>query len=307
MPSCLDCGGVVPRNLPAREMAVSVESSPQQSASAHVIVLGSHKDGAGKSTIAMHVAVALINGGQRVATIDLDAQHQTLTQYVAHRRAVGSSELRRPTQLVSTGGSRLLVEEEEIEFFSIVDAVASIGATHDVIVVDTPALDNDLIRFVHSLADTLITPLERETVGVHDVQIMGTQHYAELVRGARQRRSRADGKPIDWVVVRNRLSATEARAAGATSRGLKEQAGRLGFRCVEGLAERAVYGELFARGLTVLDRLDQATLGAPPNLAHVTAQREVTSLIAGLALPVGPGQWPSPPIAPLGEHDLLKT
>jgi chromosome partitioning protein len=305
MPSCLDCGGVVPRNLPAREMAVSVESSPQQPASAHVIVLGSHKDGAGKSTIAMHVAVALLNLGQRVATIDLDAQRQTLTQYVAHRRAAGSSELRRPTHLVSTGGSRLLVEDDEIEFFSIVDAVASIGATHDVIVVDTPALDNDLIRFVHSLADTLITPLERETT--HDVQTTGTQHYAELVRGARQRRSRLDGKSIDWVVVRNRLSATEASHASATSKGLNELAVRLGFRCVEGLAERAAYGELFARGLTVLDRLDQATLGAPPNLAHVTAQREVTSLIAGLALPVGPGQWPSPPIAPLGEHDLLKT
>jgi chromosome partitioning protein len=305
MPSCLDCGGAVPRNLPVREKAVSVESSPQQSASAHVIVLGSHKDGAGKSTIAMHVAVALINCGQRVATIDLDAQRQTLTQYVAHRRSTGSSGLRRPTHLVSTGGSRLLVEEEAIEFFSIVDAVASIGATHDVIVVDTPALDNDLIRFVHSLADTLITPLE--TAGARDVQSMGREHYAELVRGARQRRSRADGKSIDWVVVRNRLSATEANDAGATSKGLDELAGRLGFRCVEGLAERAVYGELFAHGLTVLDRLDQATLGAPPNLAHVTAQREVTSLIAGLALPVGPGQWPSPPIAPLGEHDLLKT
>jgi chromosome partitioning protein len=286
-------------------MAVSVESNPQQPASAHVIVLGSHKDGAGKSTIAMHVAVALLNFGQRVATIDLDAQRQTLTQYVAHRRAAGSSELRRPTHLVSTGGSRLLVEDDEIEFFSIADAVASIGATHDVIVVDAPALDNDLIRFVHSLADTLITPLERETA--HDVEITGTQHYAELVRGARQRRSRVDGKSIDWVVVRNRLSATEASHAGATSKGLNELAGHLGFRCVEGLAERAAYGELFARGLTVLDRLDQATLGAPPNLAHVTAQREVTSLIAGLALPVGPGQWPSPPIAPLGEHDLLKT
>jgi len=307
MPSCLDCGGAVPRNLPAREMAVSVESSPQQPASAHVIVLGSHKDGAGKSTIAMHVAVALINCGQRVATIDLDAQRQTLTQYIAHRRTAGSSELRRPTHLVSTGGSRLLVEEEEIEFFSIVDAVASIGATHDVIVVDTPALDNDLIRFVHSLSDTLITPLERETVGAHDVQIMGMQQYAELVRGARQRRSRADCKSIDWAVVPNRLSATEASDASATSKGLNELAGRLGFRCVEGLAERAVYGELFAHGLTVLDRLDQATLGAPPNLAHVTAQREVTSLFAALALPVGPGQWPSPPIAPLGEHDLLKT
>jgi chromosome partitioning protein len=284
---------------------VSIESSPQQPASTHVIVLGSHKDGAGKSTIAMHVAVALLNCGQRVATVDLDAQHKTLTHYVEHRRAAGSSELRRPTHLVSTGGSRLLVEDEGIEFFSIVDAVASIGATHDVIVVDTPASDGDLIRFVHSLADTLITPLDRDTA--YHVQMMGTQHYAELVSGARQRRNRADGKSIDWVVVCNRLSATEASDAGATSKGLNELAGRLAFRCVEGLAERAVYGELFVRGLTVLDRLDQATLGALPNLAHVTAQREVTSLIAGLALPVGPGQWPSPPIAPLGEHDLLKT
>jgi chromosome partitioning protein len=309
-PLWLDCGGTVPRNPSGREMAVSVESSPQP-ASAHVIVLGSHKDGVGKTTIAMHVAVALLNFGQRVATLDLDAQRQTLTQYVAHRRAAGSSELRRPTHLVSTGGSRLLVEEEAIEFFSIVDAVTSIGATHDVIVVDTPASDSDLIRFVHSLADTLITPLDSrldgDIAGAYDAQLTGTQHYAELVRGARQRRNRADGKSIDWVVVRNRLSATEARESGAASKGLNGLAGRLAFRCVEGLAERAVYGELFARGLTVLDRLDQATLGAPPNLAHVTAQREVTSLITGLALPVGPGQWPSPPIAPLGEHDLLKT
>src|SRR5262245_53926470 len=159
---------------------VSVESSPQQPASAHVIVLGSHKDGAGKSTIAMHVAVALLNCGQRVATIDLDAQHQTLTQYVAHRRAAGSRDLRLATHLVNTGGSRLLVEEERIEFFSVVDAVASIGASHDVIVVDAPASDSDLIRFVHSLADTLITPLDNrldgDSAGAHDAQLTGAQH-----------------------------------------------------------------------------------------------------------------------------------
>ena len=87
---------------------MSIESSPQQPASAHVIVLGSHKDGVGKSTIAMHVAVALLNGGQRVATIDLDAQHKSLTRYIAHRRSAAQSELRLPTHLVSTGGSRLL-------------------------------------------------------------------------------------------------------------------------------------------------------------------------------------------------------
>ena len=287
---------------------MSVESSSQQPASAHVIVLGSHKDGAGKSTLAMHVAVALLNGGQRVATIDLDAQHRSLTRYIAHRRSAAQSELRLPTHLVSTGGSRLLVEDEGIEFFSIVDAVASIGATHDVLVIDTPASDSDLIRFVHSLADTLITPLDgRVDADAHAPQIADTQRYSDVVRSARQRRGRADGKSIDWVVVRNRLSGSDARDARPSATELSELAAGLGFRCVEGLAERAVYSELFVCGLTVLDRLDQATLGAPPNLAHVTAQREVAGLITGLALPVGSGQWQSPPIAPLGEHDLLKT
>ena len=287
---------------------MSVESSSQQPASTHVIVLGSHKDGAGKSTLAMHVAVALLNGGQRVAAIDLDAQHRSLTRYIAHRRSAAQSELRLPTHLVSTGGSRLLVEDEGIEFFSVVDAVASIGATHDVLVIDTPASDSDLIRFVHSLADTLITPFDgRVDADAHAPQIADTQRYSDVVRSARQRRGRADGKSIDWVVVRNRLSGSDARDARPSATELSGLAARLGFRCVEGLAERAVYSELFERGLTVLDRLDQATLGAPPNLAHVTAQREVASLITGLALPVGPGQWSSPPIAPLGEHDLLKT
>jgi len=289
---------------------VSVEPNQQQPASAHVIVLGSHKDGVGKSTIVMHVAVALLNGGQRVATIDLDTRQKSLTRYIAKRRAAAQSELRLPTHLVSTGGSRLLVEDEGIEFFSVVDAVASVGATHDVLVIDTPASDSDLIRFVHSLADTLITPLDgRLDADTHDhaAQMADTQRYGELVRGARQRRSRADGKSIDWVVMRNRLSGAEARDTRPAAATLDELARRFGFRCVGGLAERAVYGELFERGLTVLDRLDQATLGGPPNLAHVTAQREIAGLIAALALPVGPGQWPSPPIAPLGEHDLLKT
>jgi chromosome partitioning protein len=36
--------------------------------SAHVVVLGNEKGGSGKSTTAMHVAVALMNVGQRVAT-----------------------------------------------------------------------------------------------------------------------------------------------------------------------------------------------------------------------------------------------
>jgi cellulose biosynthesis protein BcsQ len=39
-----------------------------------VIVVANEKGGSGKSTVAMHVAVALMKAGQRVATIDLDTQ-----------------------------------------------------------------------------------------------------------------------------------------------------------------------------------------------------------------------------------------
>src|ERR1700752_2941695 len=54
--------------------------------SAHVIVLGNEKGGSGKSTTAMHVAVALLQAGQRVATIDLDSRQRSFTHYIENRR-----------------------------------------------------------------------------------------------------------------------------------------------------------------------------------------------------------------------------
>ena len=79
---------------------------------------------------------------------------------------------------------------------------------------------------------------------------------------------------MDWIVVRNRLSARHARRR-PIGEGLNALAGRLGFRCADGLAERVVYREFFPRGLTALDRIDEATLGTRPSLAHVTAREEV--------------------------------
>ena len=49
-----------------------VQASQGPSGSAHVVVLGNEKGGSGKSTTALHIAVALLKAGQRVATIDLD-------------------------------------------------------------------------------------------------------------------------------------------------------------------------------------------------------------------------------------------
>src|SRR5580704_3486155 len=53
----------------------------------HVVVVGNHKGGCGKSTLAMHIIVALLDAGRRVASFDLDVRQQTLTHYIENRRA----------------------------------------------------------------------------------------------------------------------------------------------------------------------------------------------------------------------------
>src|SRR5689334_16578598 len=56
-----------------------VQSSP------HVVVLGNQKGGSGKSTFAMHIIVALLKAGKRVASFDLDLNQLTLTRFLRNR------------------------------------------------------------------------------------------------------------------------------------------------------------------------------------------------------------------------------
>ena len=56
---------------------------------ARVIVVGNEKGGSGKSTVAMHVAVALMKARQSVTTVDLDFRQRSLTHYVENRRMWG--------------------------------------------------------------------------------------------------------------------------------------------------------------------------------------------------------------------------
>src|SRR6266478_7395582 len=131
--------------------------------SAHVIVLGNEKGGSGKSTTAMHIAVSLLKAGQRVATIDLDSRQKTFTHYVENRRNWAKrcgGRLKAPTHFcVSSGSTRKLDENEAIEFTRFSDALASIERAYDFLVIDTPGTDNHLTRLAHSMADTLVTPI----------------------------------------------------------------------------------------------------------------------------------------------------
>ena len=55
-------------------------------AKAHHIVFANEKGGTGKSTTAVHVAIALASRGARVACLDLDSRQRTLYRYLENRK-----------------------------------------------------------------------------------------------------------------------------------------------------------------------------------------------------------------------------
>src|SRR5665213_343852 len=225
----------------------SINKSPQ---SAHVVVLGNEKGGSGKSTTALHIAVALLKAGQRVATIDLDSRQQSFTHYIENRRAWAERariNLELPTHYcVPRADGNSLDANEAKEFASFSNAISAIEHSHDVVVIDTPGSDTYLMRLAHSMADTLITPLndsfvDFDVLGTLDqtnFTVTGESHYAEMVREARRQRRLVDGQLTDWAVVRNRLSALGSRNKRLVGDGITELSKRMGFRSVDGFAER---------------------------------------------------------------------
>ncbi len=271
------------------------------SSGVRVIVVANEKGGSGKSTVAIHIAVALLRAGQTVATIDLDTQQRSFTHYVDNRLAWARQrgiELPSPTHVLFDEEGEFTSRESEAEGRqTLAETVNSLAENHSYIVIDTPGHNYYLMRMAHCLADTLITPLNDSFV---DLDVLGSvdpenytvtsvSHYARLVGDARRERQAAEKPEMDWIVLRNRLSMLASRNKRLVDDALRDLAERLNFRYVEGLAERVVFREFYPRGLTAVDELNAATLGARPTMSHATAQLEVQGLLGvllGSAAPV---------------------
>ena len=181
-------------------------------------MLGNEKGGSGKSTVAMHVAVALMNAGQSVATIDLRFPAAEL--HPLHRQPPGLGETRAgrlripPHHCVARAEGVKVDANEAHRVRPFRRGVGAVEHTHDFIVIDTPGNDTYLMRLAHSMADTLITPLndsfiDFDVLGTVDpltFAVTGTSHYAEMIRETRRQRRLSTTRPTDWIVLRNRLS-----------------------------------------------------------------------------------------------------
>jgi chromosome partitioning protein len=270
--------------------SIAVERRP------HVIVLGNEKGGSGKSTAAMHVIVGLLRDGHRVGAIDLDARQGTLTAYITARSAFAADRgipLPMPLAMAvhrSTLDGRAAAEAEEAVRFQ--GTMAALTPTCDVVVIDCPGSDSHLSRLGHAQADTLVTPINDSFVDFAMLakvdperhRVVHPSIYSEMVWEARKQRFARDRGKIDWIVMRNRLGASEARNKRDVGTTLEALAKRIGFRTVKGFGERVIFRELYLQGLTLMDVRD-AGLGMSFGMSHVAARAEVRALIAAIGIP----------------------
>ncbi|WP_435256455.1 division plane positioning ATPase MipZ [Thioclava sp. FR2] len=262
---------------------------------AHIIVTGNEKGGSGKSTTCMHVATALCRLGFRVGALDLDLRQKTFGRYVENRRAyMARAGLDLPTpdyrDLPEIDPATLQPGENPYDA-RLSAAVAALDPISDFILIDCPGSHTRLSQVAHSLADTLITPLNDSFVDFDLLaridpetnKVKGPSIYAEMVWNARQLRAQAGLKPIDWIVLRNRMGAQQMHNKRKVGAALEELSRRIGFRVAPGFSERVIFRELFPRGITLLDLKDTGV--DQLNLSNIAARQEVRDLMRELNLP----------------------
>ena len=262
---------------------------------AHIIVFGNEKGGSGKSTTCMHTATALARSGAKVGTLDLDLRQKTFTRYLENRAAYAQANgvtLPMPEVHELPKVDRATLAEGENPFDrSLTLAVEELRERCDFVVIDCPGSHTRLSQVAHSLADTLVTPLNDSFVDFDLLartdpdtgDILGPSVYSEMVWHARQLRARDGRKPIDWIVLRNRLGAQEMHNKRRMGQALEDLSKRIGFRVAPGFTERVIFRELFPRGMTLLDLKDIGI--STLNMSNVAARQEVRDLLTSLNLP----------------------
>jgi chromosome partitioning protein len=302
-------------------MRTSIVPSDGVHSAPHVVVIGNQKGGSGKSTFAMHIIVALLRAGKRVACFDLDLNQQTLTRYLANRREWdrkhrqklempdyylvkerdGFGTARNLKQFIAQfkketraddfiDASNLSHSADLTQFILQLREIERAGK-HDFIVIDTPSGVQHLSLIAHGMANTLITPINDSFFDLDVLVAMESSDlepqlsvYANMVWRALEARSKISGRATDWIIVRNRLEPVESNNQRQITVVLDVLQRKLGFRIARGLLERPAYREFFAAGLTVFDFAEASESSAERGRILSLARVEIENLIREIGL-----------------------
>lgn len=263
----------MPRDVPVQDeehpRVVVADMARRPRMAQRVITVANEKGGVGKSTVAIHLAVALADAGHTVLTVDLDRRQQTLGRFCAAREASAKRfdvELPRLRHVVLQQPSGAMLHQE----------IARVGSGCSVVVIDAPGHDCPVARRAMVMADCLVTPVNASFA---DIELLGRFNpfnmayagpgcFAETVEGLRAERAEAGLSAQEWVVLRNRARRDNSRTRQSWDAALDMLAQRQGFRIEAGLGERAAYRELAMLGLTHLDLPHLAEFGRGSSLAR---------------------------------------
>lgn len=253
---------------------------------AHIIVISNEKGGTGKSTIAMHLAIKLLQENFSVATIDLDGRQGSLSKYIANRQAFCEfKNLNLPMpehfRFKPEGNPYLTDAAREKVAFKIFE----LSSQFDAIIIDTPGTKNYLFDEAHKYADTLITPISDSLIDLSvlaDIdfntgKIKAPGHYANYIWEAKKFLAAQEKPYLNWIVSGNKISSLRSKNKALVFDYLEKLAKQYGFRFTEGLKDRVIYKELFLEGLTVLDMQHQE-LKMRMSLSHLAAKMEIKNL-----------------------------
>ena len=187
-----------------------------------LILYAQKKGGVGKTTLAVHHAVALHDAGHRVALLDADEQRQA---------AEWSTEAA-PTLTVATASGA-------DDAYRLAQQLA---ATHDIVIADGPATLGSATRALLTLADLAVIPLSPS--------ILDLRAADKLRDVVAQAKTVSDGRPNRTVLVLNKVK-RQTRIA----REMRVAVAELGFELLEiGIRELQAFPDSVQQG-TVVTRM----------------------------------------------------
>jgi chromosome partitioning protein len=263
----------------------------------HVIVIGNEKGGAGKTTTSMHLIASLLHLGFNVTSIDADCRQKSLSRYLENRNTHADKHkitLKTPKHFILEESSDNQVDKRKMQdhqrLKDLVDEEMK-DNNCDFIVIDTPGSNTYLSNYAHSIADTIITPINDSfldldviaQIEADTLKIIRPSFYAQAIWEQKMEKAKKSGGEINWIVIRNRLSAIDAKNKQKMSDALGKLSARLGFKTAIGFNERVIYRELFLSGLTLLD-IKAGVKDIVLSLSHIAAKQELNNLLRQINL-----------------------
>jgi chromosome partitioning protein len=177
-----------------------------------VITIAQQKGGAGKTTLAAHLALAWAAGGRRVAVVDIDPQ-ASLATWFQHRN--GSATV--PLDVVAITGWRVAAEVERQM------------RSHDIVIVDSPPHAETEARIAVRSARLVLVPMQPSPMDVWatrpTLELTRQERVAALIvlnrvpararlTGEMLEQIAAFGVPVATAQIGNRVALASSLAAG---------------------------------------------------------------------------------------------